>query len=212
MNDVRLDTPPDSDSENSDYLNQLLDEGLQSDHEAPVNGAANILTKIKIEEDVEAPSAAAGYDLLAASRREVIINPQLPTKTTTYVLPSLKRPASQSIDTLLSDVLSQRRTNNNNCNNASTRCVVQSAESVARVGQLPVETLSILNKLPSKIFLPNGRGSDRDSPRVIDVVKVTTSLGLLHFGVFLRLMKTLHLHMHVFSVVNVNCRKVTSKT
>ena len=199
MNDVRLDTPPDSDSENSDYLNQLLDEGLQSDHEAPVTGAANILTKIKIEEDVEAPSAAAGYDLLAASRRDVIINPQLPTKTTTYVLPSLKRPASQSIDTLLSDVLSQRRTNNNN-SNASTRCVVQSAESVARVGQLPVETLSILNKLPSKIFLPNGRGSDRDSPRVIDVVKVTTSLWLFEIGVSLMLMKTLHLHMHGFSL------------
>jgi len=175
LNDVRLDTPPDSDSENSDYLNQLLDEGLQSDHEAPVTVTSNILTKIKIEDEVEAPSAAAGYDLLAASRREIFVNPQLPTKTTTYVLPSLKRPASQSIDNLLSDVLLQRRTNNNNNNsNASTRCVVQSAESVARVGQLPVETLSILNKLPSKIFLPNGRGSDRDSPRVIDVVKVTT--------------------------------------
>ncbi len=43
LHDVRLDTPPDSDSENSEYLNQLLDDGIvgnevdeqKDDFEAP---------------------------------------------------------------------------------------------------------------------------------------------------------------------------------
>ena len=175
MHDIRLDTPPDSDSENSDYLNQLLDDGLRPDN--PLSGTILIPpTKIKIEEDVEAPVAAAVYDLL--NFEKILKRPTttttmttlpskplpLPTsKTTTYVLPTLKRPPTQSIDSLMNDVIGRRN---------DSLSVVQSAESVARVGKLPMETLAVLNKLPSKIFLSNGKGNDRDSPRVIDVVKV----------------------------------------
>jgi hypothetical protein len=189
LHDIRLDTPPDSDSENSDYLNQLLDDGLAPDN--ALSGVGSIPpTKIKIEEDLEAPIAAAVYDLLNLEKNlkrpttstMSTISPististttaNLPStplppptsKTTTYVLPTLKRPPTQSVDSLMRDVI---------CRRTDSLSVVQSAESVARVGKLPMETLAVLNKLPSKIFLSNGKGNDRDSPRVIDVVKVNT--------------------------------------
>ena len=178
MNDVRLDTPPDSDSENSDYLNQILDEGLHPEQNSPATSGPINPIKIKIEEDLEAPVAAAGYDLLGFDKLSQRLNRPLPSKTTTYVLPSLKRQSSQNIDSLLSDLNSSRV----NSTNAASRCVVQSAESLARVGQLPIETMAVLNKLPSKIFLSNGKGSDRDSPRVIDVVKVIFRLNFTYSG------------------------------
>jgi hypothetical protein len=129
--------------------------------------------------------AAAGYDLLNSSK--LLLKPLsslmsinstsalTPTATSsgmTFILPStpspaspsLKRASTQSVDSLISDVNSQRHSDSVN--------VVQSAESVAKVGKLPAETLAVLNKLPAKIFLPNTKGNEKDSPRVIDVVKV----------------------------------------
>ncbi len=188
MHDIRLDTPPDSDSENSDYLNQLLDDGLAPDNALSGDGSIPP-TKIKIEEDLEAPIAAAVYDLLNLEKNlkrpttspistisTTTANlPSIPlppptSKTTTYVLPTLKRPPTQSVDSLMRDVI---------CRRTDSLSVVQSAESVARVGKLPMETLAVLNKLPSKIFLSNGKGNDRDSPRVIDVVKVNNTFNFL---------------------------------
>ena len=180
LHDVRLDTPPDSDSENSEYLNQLLDDGILT----------NEVQEAK--DQLEAPVAAAGYDLLNSAKLSLkpislltsaASSPSV-TSSTTFTLPKsppsvcLKRASSQSVDSLMHDAtltaattttLTQHRVGDS-CN------VVQSPGSVAKVGKLPAETMAVLNKLPAKIFLPSSMGSEKDSPRVIDVVKVCSKI------------------------------------
>ena len=170
FNDVRLDTPPDSDSENSEYLNQLLDEGMDDGVNEGDEG------KVRLEDDFEAPVAAAGYDLLNSSK--LLLKPlasltasSLPSTSKSsmplFLLPaspspsassSLKRTSTQSIDSLINDVSSKRLHDSIN--------VIRTDESRSKVNvRLPVETLAVVNKLPQKLF----HGNDS---KLLEVVKV----------------------------------------
>ena len=179
LHDVRLDTPPDSDSENSEYLNQLLDDGILT----------NEVQEAK--DQLEAPVAAAGYDLLNSAKLSLkpislltsaASSPSV-TSSTTFALPKsppsvcLKRASSQSVDSLMHDATLTTATTTLTQHRVGDSCnVVQSPGSVAKVGKLPAETMAVLNKLPAKIFLPSSMGSEKDSPRVIDVVKVGSKI------------------------------------
>ena len=129
------------------------------------NDLASILDQI--EKDFESPNLDIGLDTPPDSDCEnlpsaALANPPLQPATlssTKAQSVAAKFPFANSTDLMGFDRFSQRIDSNmlklpSPEESSKNMRLIQSPASVAKVGKLPAKTLAVLNKLPSKLFLP----------------------------------------------------------
>ena len=179
------------------------------------NDLASILDQI--EKDFESPNLDISLDTPPDSDCEnlpsaALANPPLQPTTlssTKAELVAAKVPFANSTDLMGFDRFSQRIDSNmlklpSPEESSKNMRLIQSPASVAKVGKLPAKTLAVLNKLPSKLFLPEetmgganasaglqsslpaaasfslqALGQQPKEHRFVDVVKVENGNGLL---------------------------------
>ena len=124
--DLRLDTPPDSDCENTEQLNRLLN--VQSTMMAPcLASSTTIMPSSSSNNNYSNPPSS--NDLLGLDR----FTQRIPILDHNETSPNLLKLEEEQ----------------------PVRTLVQSPASVAKVGKLPAKTLAVLNKLPAKLFGPS---------------------------------------------------------